>query len=81
MLLILPKLECHHQHIQIQVHQNYKKTFEINCTPDEPYIRTGYIDISFKLDNIDNFEKFLNANKQIQKVTESQWLSIKEEVS
>lgn len=58
----------------------YKKTFEINCAPDEPYIRTGYIDISFKLDNIDDFEKFLNANKQIEKVTESQWLSIKEEV-
>ncbi|MBP3606917.1 MAG: tRNA(His) guanylyltransferase Thg1 family protein [Treponema sp.] len=58
----------------------YKKTFEINVTPDEPYIRSGHISVSYKIENIEEFKKFLNANKQIEKVTEPQWLSIKEEV-
>lgn len=58
----------------------YKKTFEINVTPDEPYIRNGHLQISYKIDSIEEFEKFLNANKQIDKVTENQWLSIKDEV-
>lgn len=55
----------------------HKKMFEIKQESGESYIRTGYIDTSFKINNITDFENFLNTTKEIEHITEEQWISIK----
>ena len=55
----------------------HKKMFEIKQESGESYIRTGYIDTNIKINNITDFENFLNTTKEIEHITEEQWISIK----
>ena len=55
----------------------HKKNFKIDSTENASYIRSGYINLSVKLETIEDFTKFLTAANEPQNILEVDWVKIK----